>query len=173
MSGSWRNLEDITRDLFKYSDLEYNADMLKEAPPKSIIEYRARTSLVKNPGLFDGGFKEDVEVFISGRGKYHQDRIIKPGLPVEPIPEDDFNLKKKLREVSGLGYSNEIIERNFSANSPIMEIEKHESDFVIPDLKLYATSSRPSSNCASSSPSPTHIRKIKSEEGDEEKTPPA
>ncbi|KAL3269621.1 hypothetical protein HHI36_008685 [Cryptolaemus montrouzieri] len=168
MSGSWRTPEDITWNLFEYSDLEYNPDMLKNAPPKSISEYRARTSKVKIPGLFDGSIKDDAEVFISGRGKYHQDRIIKPGLPLEPIAEYDFNKNGKIREVSGLGYSNEIIERNLGAHSSHMEIEKLKSDIVIPNLKLYAINSRPSSSSALSSPLPAHMERKKSEDGNEE-----
>lgn len=92
----WETSEDFEKDLFEYSQMEYPGKIFESAPPKSIAEYRARTS--KNVGLFDEKM-ESKEIFISGRGKHTPGVIIRPGMPVTSTPEEDMDIRRKIREV--------------------------------------------------------------------------
>ncbi|KAK9885529.1 hypothetical protein WA026_011022 [Henosepilachna vigintioctopunctata] len=149
---SWLNQDVLRKELFDYTESSnedfVGNDTFTPAPPKSIAEYKARTSKVKNPGLFDNDFDSDATVFISGRGKYLKHRIITPGEPVELRAEDDIAIQKKIREVSGLGYGNEIIEREFGCKSGI-EYNDETDDSIIPDVNLRLVSECPSATSTS------------------------
>ncbi|XP_045477689.1 uncharacterized protein LOC123682911 isoform X1 [Harmonia axyridis] len=132
--SEWKTMEDIERDLFEYSQLEYPGSSLTIAPPKSIAEYRARTTTSRNPGIFDDR-PERREIFISGRGKHHPGTIIIPGQPVVSTPEEDMDLRRKIREVSGLGYGNELTE-SLCRQEVSSEEEESNTGFVLPNLKL-------------------------------------
>ncbi|KAL3274598.1 hypothetical protein HHI36_015979 [Cryptolaemus montrouzieri] len=133
--STWRTSEDIRRSLFEYSDIEYPGDTFASAPSKSIAEYRARTSRVRNPGIFDDTV-EDVEIFLSGRGKYNPGRIITPGIPVDPNPEDDLLIQRKIRQVSGLGYSNELIESTLGNKKKNTDGQSHDLSTIVKDIQL-------------------------------------
>ncbi|XP_045477691.1 uncharacterized protein LOC123682911 isoform X2 [Harmonia axyridis] len=106
--SEWKTMEDIERDLFEYSQLEYPGSSLTIAPPKSIAEYRARTTTSRNPGIFDDR-PERREIFISGRGKHHPGTIIIPGQPVVSTPEEDMDLRRKIREAWGMVMSSQKV----------------------------------------------------------------
>ncbi|XP_044758972.1 uncharacterized protein LOC123316806 [Coccinella septempunctata] len=157
--SEWEKLEDVERDLYEYSHLEYPGSSLTVAPPISISQYRARTATSRSPGLF-GEQPEAKEIFISGRGKHHPGTIIRPGQPVISTPEEDMDIRKKIREVSGLGYSNEITERVYGQKESFSSDEEDgDVGIPLPDLKLQ--SAVPKEQRKKTDLSPKHPKKKK------------
>ncbi|KAG5877037.1 hypothetical protein JTB14_006518 [Gonioctena quinquepunctata] len=101
-------------DLFEFSEIA-NEDE-PEPPPASIVQYRQQMSANHNSSIFDSHLpSEDVTYIYSGRGRGRVSTIYRPGLPERDHGSAEDDIYRKIREVSGIGYSNEIIEKSLKA----------------------------------------------------------
>ncbi|KAJ8957370.1 hypothetical protein NQ318_004849 [Aromia moschata] len=113
MTKMWTSDKVFEDDLFTFSEIERPREYDDNAIPQSLIEWQARNGVNQHRSVFDTpNLSEDVVYVVSGRGRGGISTIITPGLPTRAAPNVDEDIRRKIREVAGVGYSNELIERS-------------------------------------------------------------
>ncbi|CAH0555547.1 unnamed protein product [Brassicogethes aeneus] len=119
-------------------------------PPPTISAWKAKMSKNNNGSIFDTVIDDNIVISGRGRGKPHF--IIKPGddhINNDYDYQEDEEIRRKIRETSGIGYSNSLIEEIHRNEVARLEIESPSSTSVDDTLRL-----RPSSAKTSRSSSP-------------------
>ncbi|EFA13154.2 hypothetical protein TcasGA2_TC006951 [Tribolium castaneum] len=117
---TWETEEDIENDILLMAEYcvpaEINQDSSARKVPDTILQYKKQMEENRRKPL-NSDLDDNVCYVVSGRGKGIKDRLIRPGELVDTHPLDEAELKKKIREVSGFGYSNELIEKSIKAKA--------------------------------------------------------
>ncbi|EFA11475.2 hypothetical protein TcasGA2_TC014186 [Tribolium castaneum] len=104
---TWETEEDVEKDIRLMAEyvvpLENGQDSRERKVPETILQYRKLMEENRRKPL-----NSDLDDYIWGR-------VVPVGELVEPQPLDEAKLIRKIREVSGFGYSNELIENYFKA----------------------------------------------------------
>ncbi|XP_023023211.2 uncharacterized protein isoform X2 [Leptinotarsa decemlineata] len=127
----WTTLEDLHNDLCAFSEIAVNQDDAYEPPLATIVQYNAQMRANHTSSIFDTQEpEEDVTYICSGRGRGGLSKFYRPGMPVTDDGQDFVS--RKIREVSGVGYSNEIIEQ--SLREKIRKVKIPDSEFCDAEL---------------------------------------
>lgn len=122
VNETWETHDDVDKDIALLG--EYRAPSVRDLDPNlnpmpdTIKEYKKRMEANKQRPL-NSDLEESYHMsyVVSGRGRGISDRVIRPGGSVESHPTDDEELKRQIRQVSGMGHSNEFVERSVRANT--------------------------------------------------------
>ncbi|KAJ8986147.1 hypothetical protein NQ317_005620, partial [Molorchus minor] len=111
----WKSEIDFENDLEEFSEIEVIRNDYDVTTPQSLLDWEASNGINNHRSVFDvPDFTEDVTYVVSGRGRGGRSTIIRPGVPDRCQQEND--IKKLIRQVSGPGYSNELIEQYLVRN---------------------------------------------------------
>ncbi|KAJ3625302.1 hypothetical protein MTP99_018856 [Tenebrio molitor] len=154
--GEWQTEDDVEKDLLLMAEhnvprLDSSSTLTNQVPvPESILKHR-RLIEKNRQSVLNSDIDESAIYVVKGRGKGIHDRLILPGGIIESNPVDEIELKKKIRQVAGLGYSNELIKQSIKAkhNDP------KENSTSTSSLKWVSTSSSASSSKSSTENSPS------------------
>ncbi|RZC43335.1 hypothetical protein BDFB_005847 [Asbolus verrucosus] len=171
-SDAWETEEDVERDILLMAEYSIpsmeDMDLARNRIPDTILQYRKQMAQNKERTL-NSDLDENASYIVSGRGKGIRDRVIRPGGIVDCHPSDEIELKKQIREVyrytnmehykslalqvSGFGYSNELIEQSIKAKG--YDLEENTDDNS--NFKLVSSSS---SSRSSAETTPTKKKKV-------------
>ncbi|XP_056639113.1 uncharacterized protein LOC130446734 [Diorhabda sublineata] len=118
MASAWKSPEDFENDLWAFSETNDDGNT-HDPPPLTILQYNAEIEANSNSSIFDTDYSNEPVIYLStGRGRGGISQMFRPGITVKNDDEDEHTLQKYLRKVSGLGYSNELIQKSFKKSTP-------------------------------------------------------
>lgn len=116
MASAWKSSEDFENDLWAFSEINDDGET-HDPPPRTILQYNAELRANSNTSIFDTDYSDEPVIYLStGRGRGGISQMFRPGLTVRN--EHEHSVQKYIRQVSGLGYSNELIEKSFKKSTP-------------------------------------------------------